>query len=659
MNLRNRDKQHLFMEDTKVESNSFIANVNLAAKNVKNIATFNEIMSNAEAKDVVDAIISQVEGTLNKWEIVLQDMAQQLMTAASAFNFCVTITADRDVPSGAEFTLPNILLYTVGSNMLMVSYNGTVCYNGQQYSEVGTKGEPSNKILINFPIVSGDTLNFRVIALAKDDILDAIVDKIDQVLSTDIPVFTDSTDVPRYLTDRFADVLNVKDFGATGNGITNDSSAFNAAITRGQELSSNVCLFIPTGKYLVNTLPNVPCYGPGTIICDNKEYSPFELLFSINGSIIKDDNGRFKVDFSQLPPAEVTNIINNILPDVAEDGALTTDEDGKLIIDFDQLSDTKLQELVNQLISQTGGLESDSGGLRINTCATGGLVVTNDGCLSLKTVANGGIKVNSSGVSVDEEWLMTKVAVTSINIDEGDGISITTGENNAIVISALASTGITVSPAGIAVNESWLDGKISAAQFGDLSAGNGIQIDQGSVSVKAGTGITVDSNGVNVNETWLAEKIGSGDGTAYTAGNGISLADNAITVKPHTGITVDTNGVSVNTTWLDTQIEDKVGTSVDSSFYLPLFTTITSGEATEVHTVLPSSVTTVKYTSIEANGSGTSGLTITMKRDIGSETSMTVTDTASNCADYAGYAVTFIISGATDQTECAAMIVFD
>ena len=52
----------------------------------------------------------------------------------------------------------------------------------------------------------------------------------------------------RTLANRFADVINVKDFGATGNGTTDDTSAIQAAINSGS------LIFFPSGTYLVSTI---------------------------------------------------------------------------------------------------------------------------------------------------------------------------------------------------------------------------------------------------------------------------------------------------------------------------------------------------------------------------------------------------------------------
>lgn len=188
------------------------------------------------------------------------------------------------------------------------------------------------------------------------------IDKIEQEgLDGDkIGVTTDGTTLERLLEIRFGDVVNVKDFGAKGDGKTNDTNAFNLAIARAQQLGSNVCLFIPVGTYLVTTLPNVPCYGPGSIKYGSYTYSPFELLFKINGAIQRDTNGRYKVDFTKMSEADLAALIKQLLPSTG--GGLTTDEDGKLVLDFSQLTPTQKEDLISQIVQEGGGLSVDENG---------------------------------------------------------------------------------------------------------------------------------------------------------------------------------------------------------------------------------------------------------------------------------------------------------
>lgn len=69
----------------------------------------------------------------------------------------------------------------------------------------------------------------------------------------------------RLLQDRFADVINVKDFGAVGDGVADDTSEIQAALA--QACSTLKSLYIPSGNYkisqtLVVTAP-ITIYGDG------------------------------------------------------------------------------------------------------------------------------------------------------------------------------------------------------------------------------------------------------------------------------------------------------------------------------------------------------------------------------------------------------------
>lgn len=66
-------------------------------------------------------------------------------------------------------------------------------------------------------------------------------------LSDYLPVIAEGSDIPRMLKDRFADFVNVKDFGARGDGIHDDTSAFKAAAEKG------AIVFVPKGNYRVSS----------------------------------------------------------------------------------------------------------------------------------------------------------------------------------------------------------------------------------------------------------------------------------------------------------------------------------------------------------------------------------------------------------------------
>jgi hypothetical protein len=59
------------------------------------------------------------------------------------------------------------------------------------------------------------------------------------------PFLSTGSTTPRNLANRMADVVNVKDFGAVGDGVTDDTAAIQAAINSGAKE-----IFIPKGKYI-------------------------------------------------------------------------------------------------------------------------------------------------------------------------------------------------------------------------------------------------------------------------------------------------------------------------------------------------------------------------------------------------------------------------
>lgn len=65
-------------------------------------------------------------------------------------------------------------------------------------------------------------------------------------------VIAEGSDVSRMLKDRFADVVNVRDFGAVGDGVTDDSEAIQAADA--EAFSSSKTVYFPSGIYSAKNL---------------------------------------------------------------------------------------------------------------------------------------------------------------------------------------------------------------------------------------------------------------------------------------------------------------------------------------------------------------------------------------------------------------------
>ena len=72
-------------------------------------------------------------------------------------------------------------------------------------------------------------------------------------ISNSTAISTGST-TARSLANRFADVVNVKDFGAVGDGVTDDTAAFQSVLNISSS-TNNISCFIPNGTFLLNSTP--------------------------------------------------------------------------------------------------------------------------------------------------------------------------------------------------------------------------------------------------------------------------------------------------------------------------------------------------------------------------------------------------------------------
>jgi hypothetical protein len=84
-----------------------------------------------------------------------------------------------------------------------------------------------------------------------------------------------------------AQVVNAKEFGATGDGVTDDYAALNAAFTRARS-SNQVAVYVPRGTYLLSrtlNISNVSLIGAGGIATHFKRKTPFA-----GGSILRIDD---------------------------------------------------------------------------------------------------------------------------------------------------------------------------------------------------------------------------------------------------------------------------------------------------------------------------------------------------------------------------------
>ena len=110
-----------------------------------------------------------------------------------------------------------------------------------------------------------------------------------------VPVVAEGTTKPRMLKDRFADVVNVKDFGAKGDGVHDDTkaiqAAYDAVVRKGRGT-----IFFPEGFYRVTRYFD--------IYRQSSAANPVTVLFKGEG----EDVTRIVADFESVPHAVFESI---------------------------------------------------------------------------------------------------------------------------------------------------------------------------------------------------------------------------------------------------------------------------------------------------------------------------------------------------------------
>jgi hypothetical protein len=96
------------------------------------------------------------------------------------------------------------------------------------------------------------------------------------------PPFTGAVTSGYTVQDKLSQTVSVKDFGAVGNGIANDTTAIQNALNTN---SGNVSVYFPKGVYLINSTILIPqnhatkMYGDG--------FNPQEVTNPVEGTVIK------------------------------------------------------------------------------------------------------------------------------------------------------------------------------------------------------------------------------------------------------------------------------------------------------------------------------------------------------------------------------------
>lgn len=180
-------------------------------------------------------VINLADGVFGSDAVTLDQLNGAISAAGSGL-----IASQTEVQLGSQavanvFTFTGIT-YTVGGNNLYVFRNGQKLGRVEDYTETST-----SSITLTFSPNASDRFEF-VTNIATTN----------SATTTSAVTHTESgTDynLATYLQNRY--VVNVKDFGAVGDGVTDDTAAFNSARDYGISLGG-VNIFVPAGEYVLN-----------------------------------------------------------------------------------------------------------------------------------------------------------------------------------------------------------------------------------------------------------------------------------------------------------------------------------------------------------------------------------------------------------------------
>lgn len=188
--------------------------------------------------------------TNNKGEQVFSDLNYTDPTSSAGSTYQQVITA---IAGQTVFNLSRT--YIPGTNNLFVYRNGLRLIVGQDYNETGY-----SQVTLTAGAANGDEFVFDI-GYNYDSAASVDAQDVTYKLPAVDSVFTN-------VEAKLAETVSVNDFGAVGDGITDDTAAIQAAINAAQAVGQG-CVYFPAGTYRANsgltiTGNNIHLAGAGT-----------------------------------------------------------------------------------------------------------------------------------------------------------------------------------------------------------------------------------------------------------------------------------------------------------------------------------------------------------------------------------------------------------
>lgn len=165
-------------------------------------------------------------------------------------------------------TLPGVKKYYVGDDVLLdPNANNLLLILGGVTQEPNVSYNIVDQKYVEFTAMPPEGIRCWGVAsmlFSSPYIRDAITQYIESAAIT-----VQGTPTPRPIADRFGDWTNVKDYGAVGDGITDDTSAFNT-------VPDNMPVYVPAGRYRLSNPYDLGTrkrfFGPGILVFDMAEH---------------------------------------------------------------------------------------------------------------------------------------------------------------------------------------------------------------------------------------------------------------------------------------------------------------------------------------------------------------------------------------------------